>query len=172
MELGATVCTKRSPACARCPLAEDCVSRERGNAEQVPLAAPKKARPLLLRAALRLVRADGQVLLQRQPAGALFEGLWDLPALEPEGRAHESLRAAAASLARALGSRGAPVHRARVEQTLTHREMRVEIFAASAGKRDPAAGDESLRWSAPDADALAKLGLSSLARKSLAASAG
>jgi A/G-specific adenine glycosylase len=170
MELGALICTPRSPSCSRCPIAEGCVARERGDPEEVPAARPKKARPLVIRAALRLQREDGQVLLQRQPEGALFEGLWDLPALVADEEDLAAVGMIAARLGRELGARGDPVHLARVEQTLTHREMRVEIFALAAPKKDPAKGRPELRWAAQDVDALASIGLSSLARKSLIAS--
>ena len=176
MELGALVCTPRSPGCARCPLQASCVAAARGDAESIPAPKPKKARPHVIRAALRLERSGGQVLLQRQPAGALFEGLWDLPAVEVAlaagARAEEAgaIESAARSLAAALGAGLRLSHRARVEQTLTHREMRVEIFSAPAPRRDPARGRPELRWAATSAAALDSIGLSSLARKSLAAS--
>lgn len=170
MELGAMICTPRSPACSRCPIAEGCVARERGNPEEVPAARPRKARPLVIRAALRLQRDDGRVLLQRQPGGALFEGLWDLPALEVGAEDPDSVRAAAAKLGRELGAKGEPAYLARVEQALTHREMRVEIFALTTPKKDPAKDRPELRWASQDKDALALIGLSSLARKSLIAS--
>lgn len=167
MELGATICTPRAPRCGACPLSAGCVSYERGDQEETPAPKPQKARRTIVRAAIRLERKDGQVLLARQPAGALFEGLWDLPALDLDGADPQRVREAATRLSRALGARGALVHLGRVEQTLTHREMRVEIFLARAARRDPARRDPALRWSGTSARELARLGLSSLARKSL-----
>ena len=86
------------------------------------------------------------MLLARRPQDALFGGLWDLPTERPVGiRLHGPL-----------------VARGQVEQTLTHREVRVFIEAARASgtPRSP-----EVRWVAPEG--LAALGLSSLARKSL-----
>ena len=144
MELGATVCTPRSPDCSRCPLAEQC--RGKSAPEKYPAPRARPARPLLEWNALALTRKDGAVLLARRPQDALFGGLWDLPTERPEGiRLHGPL-----------------VPRGRVEQTLTHREVRVSIQAAraSGSPKSP-----EVRWVA--ADGLAALGLSSLARKSL-----
>ena len=144
MELGATVCTPRAPDCPRCPLRASCAGKD--DPERYPAPRERPARPLLRWTALALTRKDGAVLLSRRPAGALFGGLWDLPAERPPGiRIHGRLR-----------SRGV------VEQTLTHREVRVAIRAARASGTP--AGTEA-RWVMPDG--FGALGLSSLARKSL-----
>jgi A/G-specific adenine glycosylase len=82
MELGATVCTPRAPSCGACPLAPACAAHARGNPEAWPGAKPRKPRPVITWAAVALRRDDGAVLLARRPAGALFEGMWDLPSAE------------------------------------------------------------------------------------------
>jgi A/G-specific adenine glycosylase len=147
MELGATVCTPRAPACPRCPLRSECALRTRRlDPARYPAPKAKPLRPLLAWRALALTRKDGAILLERRPAGALFAHLWDLPKEKPAGiRIH-----------------GAPVPRGNVEQTLTHREVRVEVQAARASGV-PASTEA--RWVLPEG--LAALGLSSLARKSL-----
>jgi len=42
MDLGSSICTPKKPACALCPLNEDCVARARGDQEAFPRKAPKK----------------------------------------------------------------------------------------------------------------------------------
>ena len=144
MELGATVCTPRSPQCGSCPLGEVC--RGKAHPERYPAPRERRARPLVQWRALALTRKDGAVLLARVPGAALFGSLWDLPRERPAGiRVH-----------------GKVADRGVVEQTLTHREVRVRIEAARASGT-PAAGE--VRWVAPEG--LAALGLSSLTRKSL-----
>ena len=144
MELGATVCTPRAPECGRCPLAAGC--RGKKNPARFPSPRRRPARPLVQWNALALTRKDGAVLLTRRPADALFGGLWDLPGERPEGiRLHGPL-----------------LPRGQVEQTLTHREVRVVIRAARASGTPRSA---EVRWVAPEG--IAALGLSSLARKSL-----
>ena len=143
MELGATVCTPRKPDCPACPLRALCDGRE--NPEAYPAPKERKPRPELAWDALALRRKDGAVLLARRPEG-LFKGLWDLPHKGPL----PGVRAGALQL------------HGLVEQTLTHREVRVTIHGG------PATGtpkSTELRWVQP-AD-LHTLGLSSLARKSL-----
>jgi len=78
MELGATVCRKAAPACARCPVARWCVSR--GRASGIPAFAPKARRRATVDRALILDR--GRVLLRRHPADApRLAGLAELPTL-------------------------------------------------------------------------------------------
>jgi len=148
MELGATVCTPRAPRCGECPVAADCEGKDAP--EKYPAPKKRKGRPLLEWQALALRRRDGAVLLARRPDGALFAGLWDLPATEiklPGVRRH-----------------GALVECGMVAQTLTHREVRVQI-RTGRGSGTPKKSD--LRWVTPGQ--LSALGISSLARKSLRA---
>ena len=146
MELGATVCTPRAPRCGECPVSAGCLGRDAP--EQYPQPRKRPDRPQLEWQALALLRSDGAVLLARRPEGTLFAGLWDLPAPEielPGVRRHG-----------ALADCGV------VEQTLTHREVRVTI---QRGRGSGAPRTDGLRWVLPAQ--LGSLGLSSLARKSL-----
>ena len=79
MELGATVCTPRSPDCSSCPLRTHC----KGRAAPAQYPAPQvQGRTVLEEKAVRYVVRDGEVLLRR--SRGLNEGLWDLP----PGRGH------------------------------------------------------------------------------------
>jgi A/G-specific adenine glycosylase len=86
MELGALVCTPRSPGCGICPVAEFCAAAAGGLQEELP--APKP-RPRRVRVAERcaLIVRRGEVLLEHQ-SGARWRGLWKLPALvrRPAGK--------------------------------------------------------------------------------------
>ena len=146
MELGATVCTPRAPRCGECPVSRECQGRDAP--ERYPQPRKRPERPLLEWTALALQRRDGAVLLSRRPEDALFAGLWDLPATEiklPGVRQHGELADCGV-----------------VEQTLTHREVRVSI---RRGRGSGTPRTETLRWVLPLH--LGALGLSSLTRKSL-----
>ena len=149
MELGALVCSPRDPRCGECPLSRICEGK--GEPERFPERKAKKARPLLAWQAVALVRRDGAVLLSRRPEGALFAGLWDLPAAGdlPAGKL--------------LPSPALLEKRGEVRQTLTHREVCVEILAGRAAGRAPS----GMRWVKPRD--LRLLGLSSLTVKCLRA---
>jgi A/G-specific adenine glycosylase len=71
MDLGATICTARNPACVICPLADPCEARLTGEPETYPRKLPKAARPVR-RGTIFWLQADDHVLLvQRPPKGML-----------------------------------------------------------------------------------------------------
>ncbi|HMI20700.1 MAG TPA: A/G-specific adenine glycosylase [Sphingomonas sp.] len=78
MDLGATICTPRSPACAICPLSDDCAARATGAPETYPRKAAKAARPVR-RGTMFWLESDGAVLLVRRPASGLLGGMRALP---------------------------------------------------------------------------------------------
>jgi len=88
MELGATLCTPKSPRCAECPVEKWCRARALGIAEKLPSARKKRAAVKVTLAAAVLLDPRGRTLLVRQPDGdgALFSRLWQFPALESTGK--------------------------------------------------------------------------------------
>ena len=142
MELGATVCRPEQPACLLCPLRARCVALASGKVAEIP--APKvPARRRALHVALAAVRRGDQILLVRREGTGLFGGLWELPGVEcAPGGELKALRA------RWPGITGRPV--GRVERTLTHRALTLEIFAV---ERLPP--PDGARWVTPgEADGL------------------
>lgn len=82
MELGATVCTPRTPDCGRCPLRASCVARAKGLQHSIP--SPKRVasrRPLHC-ASILITDARGRVLVEPRPASGLWADLWQAPTLE------------------------------------------------------------------------------------------
>ena len=79
MELGATVCTPRSPACGRCPLRSVCEAAEQGTPEAYPLSS--KAKPVPHHTiVVGLIRdAENRLLIQRRPEDGMLGGLWEFP---------------------------------------------------------------------------------------------
>ncbi len=77
MDLGATICTPRSPKCLICPLAGQCAAREH-DPGSYPRRLPKSAKPERRETALWVVQR-GQVLLVRRPEKGLLGGMRALP---------------------------------------------------------------------------------------------
>lgn len=93
MELGATTCKPRSPACFRCPLASICVAKETNSQDMYPAATD--ARPIPhYDIAVGIVRKDDHILLQRRPDDGLLGGLWEFPGgkVEPDETWEEACR--------------------------------------------------------------------------------
>jgi A/G-specific adenine glycosylase len=82
MDLGATICTPKKPACAFCPWKDACVAYTRGEAETFPRRIAKREGALRRGAAFVAVRSDGFVLVQTRPAKGLLGGMTEVPTTE------------------------------------------------------------------------------------------
>jgi A/G-specific adenine glycosylase len=155
-DLGATICTPKSPACALCPLMADCAGRIAGVAADLPRKAPKAARPMRYGAHFWLMDSAGQVLLRRRPPRGLLGGMTELPGTAwtglPLGR-DEAL--AQAPMEAAWRKAGQAAH------GFTHFELILDVYIARVAQ---IAGDGFLR----PADALAEEALPSVMRKCIA----
>ncbi len=78
MDLGSSICTPKKPACALCPLNDDCVARARGDQEIFPRKAPKKTGALRRGAAFVITRGD-QLLVRTRPEKGLLGGMTEVP---------------------------------------------------------------------------------------------
>jgi A/G-specific adenine glycosylase len=129
MDLGATICTPRSPACAICPLFELCAARRAGDPQRYPLRAAKAAKPHRQGNAYWLEH-DGHVLLVRRPASGLLGGMLALPS----GRWGEAAAPGEdAPVAAEWSEVGA------VDHVFTHFSLTLRLYGASARER-PAGG--------------------------------
>lgn len=79
MDLGATVCTARSPRCEVCPLAAHCAARGAGTPERYPVKTRKLKRSSESIWLLRAETKDGAVWLSRRPTPGVWAGLYCLP---------------------------------------------------------------------------------------------
>jgi A/G-specific adenine glycosylase len=78
MDLGASICTPRTPHCAACPLAEHCQANQLGVQEERPVLAKRPAIPHYQVTAAIITRGD-HVLIARRPPNGLLGGLWEFP---------------------------------------------------------------------------------------------
>jgi A/G-specific adenine glycosylase len=138
MDLGALICTPKSPACGRCPWADSCRAHAMGIAEGLPRKAEKRARPLRRGAAYVVMDRDGAVLLERRPEVGLLGGMMQ-PPTTPWGDAFPSPEdAARLAPFQARWKKRAGV----VRHVFTHFELELEIYTAVVTRRP--AGER--RW--------------------------
>ena len=78
MELGATVCTPRSPRCAACPCMRFCLAREHETAAVLPVRLPKKDKREEEKTVFLFCCGD-RLAIRRRPDRGLLAGLWELP---------------------------------------------------------------------------------------------
>ena len=127
MDLGATVCTPRSPNCALCPVWDFCEARKLGEQLRFPVKAEKKAVPTRFGSAFVLTRGD-QVMLVRRPPSGLLGGM-----MMPPTSAWNDVQADA-PLAEAPGEfKWERV--GEVRHVFTHFALRLDVWTAEAGSR-------------------------------------
>lgn len=156
MDLGATICTPRKPACGLCPFREACKAHHLGNEESYPVKPPKPQRPRRFGAAFVMTRGQ-DILLGRRPPKGLLGGMVEVPGTEWVSDFDESLAFRDSPIAQ-LNWRRMPT---RVEHIFTHFALEVTVYSAEVppGTLAP----EGLRFE-PFAD-LDRLGLPSVMRK-------
>jgi len=124
MELGATVCTPRSPNCAACPLRTRCAARKLGLVESLPNLAPRAATSERLFHTF-IVSDGGRWLVGQRAAGSVNAGLWEFPNIEVNGAPCDP----AESAARCLGvAEAAPDKFTTLKHAITRYRITQEVF--------------------------------------------
>ena len=143
MDLGATICTPKKPACTLCPWMEACAGRRRGDPETFPRKAPKREGRLRRGAAFVVTRADGFVLVRSRPPKGLLGGMTEVPTSD---WAHDFDQRRALADAPRL-ARAKPQWRrvpGVVTHVFTHFPLQLVVYTATVGaKVCPPAG---ARW--------------------------
>jgi A/G-specific adenine glycosylase len=140
MDLGATVCRPRRPACGFCPWQEACKAHRLGIAGELPRRSPRTSRPVRRGLAFLLARPDGAILFRRRPEHGLLGGLHELPS-SPWQEGAIDLPEALRHAPQALEWR---VHGTTVRHVFTH--FVLELGLAKATTDAPPEG----LWCAPD----------------------
>ena len=164
MELGATLCTPRTPNCAVCPVTLACAARPRIHLRTRPTSRPESVSRNVTWP-LAIVRRQGKILLHHRSAKGLLAHLWELPGGEvaQRGRPETALR-------RQLGDLSADLSRPRrigeFRHSITYRRIRAPIYlfdyrATGKIRLSPR------RWRWTQRSALDNYPMSSMTRKAL-----
>ncbi len=135
MDLGATICTPRSPACGLCPWREPCAARAAGIASELPRKTPKAAKPTRRGAVFVAVTTSGALLMEKRPPKGLLGGMPAPPTTEwtAEGVADPLAEAPLRADWRRLD--------AEARHVFTHFQLILTIFVATAAEESrPARG--------------------------------
>src|SRR5258708_6927562 len=141
MDLGSSICTPKKPACALCPLNEDCLSRARGEQETFPRKAPKKSGKLRRGAAFVVTRGD-ELLVRSRPEKGLLGGMTEVPGSDwragHDDKAARSQAPALNGVARWHRKTGVVTH------VFTHFPLELVVYTArvAAGTHAP----KGMRW--------------------------
>lgn len=160
MDLGATVCTRRSAACANCPVQSSCIALRDNLVNTLPTAKPRRSLPSRDRNFWLIQRDDGSCLLERRPTSGLWGGLWS----PPERDTDRSIEQLGHELS--LGLRVSPLPAPqRFTHTFTHLQMNVIPLRVSADRHDSVADRDDLIWYRPGLNQ--SIGLSAVATRLL-----
>ncbi|MCX5481210.1 A/G-specific adenine glycosylase [Kaistia geumhonensis] len=142
MDLGATICTPRRPACSLCPWSENCAAHAAGIEESFPVKPNKAARPERTGTAFVARRRDGAVLLRRRAEKGLLGGMTEVPGSDWLPSAGPASTAATAPIAASWQAKGVVVH------VFTHFRLTLSILAAEPA--DNPAAPEGHWWSSAE----------------------
>lgn len=163
MDLGAMICTPRRPACALCPLRDDCAVLGSADPELYPVKPPKKERPTRRGAAFVAVAADGSVFLVKRPAIGLLGGMAAVPTTDWTVRKDGATGREAAPFAADWEPAGT------VNHVFTHFELRLDVYRAADIGSDTASRTGGVEgWWSPPA-AIAGEALPTVMKKAIAA---
>jgi A/G-specific adenine glycosylase len=141
MDLGSSICTPKKPACALCPLNDDCAARQRGDQETFPHKAPKKTGTLRRGAAFIVTRGE-ELLVRTRSEKGLLGGMTEVPGSDWLAEQQDK-----AALAQAPALKGvARWHRKAgvVTHVFTHFPLELVIYTAKVAAR--AAAPKGMRW--------------------------
>jgi A/G-specific adenine glycosylase len=130
MDLGATICTPKRPACALCPLNGDCLALKTADPETFPRKAPKKDKPLRVGAAFVASRIDGAVYLQKRGETGLLGGMTEVPGTPWTSRIDGDNTISAQPFAAPWEPCGTITH------IFTHFELRLSIYRAKVANEN------------------------------------
>ncbi len=141
MDLGSSICTPKKPACALCPLNDDCAARARGDQETFPRKAPKKSGALRRGAAFIVTRGE-ELLVRSRPEKGLLGGMTEVPGsdwlAEQEDKAALKQAPELAGISRWHRKAGVITH------VFTHFPLELVIYTAKVPARTRA--PKGMRW--------------------------
>ncbi len=128
MELGALVCTPKSPRCGLCPIASQCRALGQGRQERIPPPRPVARKKQVHHHAVVIFRGRApKVLLEQRPANGMWSRLWQVPTIEATKR----LRSSAVKDALRVPVTGL-TRRGSFEHQTTHRRITFHVFTAGS----------------------------------------
>jgi A/G-specific adenine glycosylase len=141
MDLGASICSPKKPACALCPLNEGCAARALTVQETFPRKAPKKSGALRRGAAFVVIRGE-EILVRTRPEKGLLGGMTEVPTSDWRV-AHDDK----AALSQAPALKGVTCWNRKagvVSHVFTHFPLELVVYAARAAARTRAPA--GMRW--------------------------
>ena len=134
MDLGATLCTPRSPDCSHCPLKPQCKAE---NPENYPVRGQKKARPVRRGVVFVLQDEKGRFWLRRRPSKGLLGGMLEFPSSPWEAGDFPGVKEAQTSLGVSHLPKTWKLLRHPIRHVFTHFDLELRLAVAVSGRKHP-----------------------------------
>lgn len=157
MELGAMICTPKSPSCPSCPVMKLCLGRMEGREKELPVKTKAKPPKPVLRVAA-LVEGTGvntgKVLVRQRPETGLLARMWELPHVEVQDKASwESLVEGGELIENALAEEGIRIHANEhigdAQHIFSHLVWNIRVLAAAAEGEEYLTERTLYKWVGP-----------------------
>jgi len=153
MELGATICTSKSPRCEACPVRAHCESWKSGTQNEIPSSRTLKSKKRIHHHAVVLT-CNNEVALEQRDADGLWGGMWQVPTVE------STKEMLISTVAKTLGIDGTLIPIGSFKHILTHRVVEFNVYSCEIER------EARFKWYS--IDALDDIPLASAQRKVLA----
>jgi A/G-specific adenine glycosylase len=142
MELGATVCTPRSPQCLICPVNAHCAAFAAGVQDRIPPPRKAKETPLLHRDVVCVCGEGDRWLIEQRPATGRWAGMWQFITVERNGR-----RPSAKDVQTTTGiTVEKPRLIGKADHALTHRRYAFDVYVCAARDAREPAQERPRKW--------------------------
>ena len=147
MDLGATLCTRRNPACEICPLQSRCQARRDNNVSAFPESKPKKEKPVRQARFFVLSLQNKATLLEQKPLNGLWGGLWTPPERDISTSIEAFLAEQGVASNEVIRQHVAPIFR----HTFTHFHLEIEpVYLMLNELPKGFAAENTQRWVNPE----------------------
>ena len=126
MDLGATICTPKRPACALCCWNSNCQAFAEHDPEHFPVKAPKKTKPTRKGAAFVLLNQKGAVWLEKRGPSGLLASMTQIPTTDWNSNQDGGTNSAETPIGKDLEW----THKGMARHTFTHFHLELEIYQA------------------------------------------
>lgn len=125
MDLGATICTPKKPACMHCPVRSHCMALANTDPEKLPVKAAKKERPKRVGAAFVAISSTGAIIVEKRPPTGLLASMTQVPTSNWNSRVDGETSIAAAPFMADWKHCGSVSH------IFTHFELELTVWRAN-----------------------------------------
>ncbi|WP_096176380.1 A/G-specific adenine glycosylase [Cohaesibacter sp. ES.047] len=147
MDLGASLCSPKKPACALCPFTGLCEAERMGDMEAFPVKAAKKQKPIRRGAAFLIVREDGAVWMQKRAPRGLLASMTEVPTTNWSDKREGEAFDPASALDVAPSGLEFRKRTGQVTHTFTHFHLELDVYEAKSEHNSPT---DKGWWSSPE----------------------